>query len=118
MPRPLKARSQAPDEEQLIEAAKGNPRRFAELYEIHFERVYAYVVSRVRDRSEAEDVTAEVFHQALRNLPKFEWRGGPVAAWLYRVAGDAVPGPANKVLREQTADAAAQNQQRKFEEAG
>jgi RNA polymerase sigma-70 factor (ECF subfamily) len=117
MPRPLKARSQAPDEEQLIEAAKANPRRFGELYEIHFERVYAYVVTRVRDRSEAEDVTAEVFHQALRNLPKFEWRGVPFAAWLYRIAANAIADRALRLSREQTVDAPEQIDENDFEEA-
>ena len=101
----LKAREQAPDERQLVEAAKGDPRRFAELYEINFERVYAFVVSRVRDRSEAQDLTSEVFHQALKNLGKFEWRGVPFAAWLYRIALNAIADRARRLSREQTGPA-------------
>lgn len=51
------------DEERLlIEAAQKDPRRFGELYERNFERVYAFIARRVRDRHEAEDITAEVFH--------------------------------------------------------
>jgi RNA polymerase sigma-70 factor (ECF subfamily) len=38
----------------------------------------------------AQDVTAEVFHDALRNLKRFEWRGVPFAAWLYRIASNAI----------------------------
>ena len=53
------------DEGLLIEAAKADPRRFAELYERHFDRVYAFIARRVGGRSEAEDLTAEVFHSAL-----------------------------------------------------
>jgi RNA polymerase sigma-70 factor, ECF subfamily len=68
------------DERLLIEAAQKNPARFSELYENNFERVYAYVARRVGDRSETEDLTAEVFHHALANLHKFEWRGIPFAA--------------------------------------
>src|SRR5438309_2411196 len=78
------------DERQLIEAAQKDPRRFGELYERNFERVYAFVVRRVRDRLEAEDVTAEVFHHALANLAKFEWRGVPFAVWLYRIAANTI----------------------------
>ena len=74
------------DERLLIEAAQKDPARFGVLYEINFERVYAYVVKRVQDRSEAEDVTSEVFHQALANLKRFEWRGIPFSAWLFRIA--------------------------------
>src|SRR5437764_8766243 len=76
------------DERQLIEAAQKDPRRFGELYERNFERVYAFVARRVRDRHEVEDVTAEVFQHALANLSKFEWRGVPFAVWLFRIAAN------------------------------
>lgn len=74
------------DERLLIEAAQSDPLRFAELYENNFERVYAYVAYRVRDRNEAEDLTAEVFHQALAGIQRFEWRGVPFSAWLLGIA--------------------------------
>ena len=77
-------------ERLLIEAAQKDPKRFAELYESNFERVYVFIVRRVQDRSEAEDLTAEVFQHALANISKFEWRGVPFAVWLYRIAANAV----------------------------
>ena len=86
----LKALKKEADERLLIEAAQRDPARFADLYELNFERVYAYVVKRVQDRAEAEDVTAEVFHQALANLKRFEWRGIPFAAWLFRIAANQI----------------------------
>ena len=88
------------DEQLLIEAAQQNPSRFAELYEANFERVYAYVASRVRSRDEAEDVTADVFHKALANLQRFEWRGAPFAAWLYRIAANAIADRAARAARD------------------
>lgn len=78
------------DERLLIEAAQQDPSRFAELYEKNFHRVYAFVARRLRNRAEAEDVTAEVFHEALRNLGRFQWRGTPFAAWLLRIAANTV----------------------------
>jgi RNA polymerase sigma-70 factor, ECF subfamily len=86
----LKALKKEADERLLIEAAQKDPARFADLYELHFERVYAYVVRRVQDRAETEDLTAEVFHQALANLKRFEWRGIPFAAWLFRIAANLI----------------------------
>src|SRR5438128_6589617 len=77
-------------ERVLIEAAQKDPSRFAALYENNFERVYAFVVRRVRDRHEAEDLTSEVFQHALANLSRFEWRGVPFAVWLYRIAVNAI----------------------------
>src|SRR2546421_5927343 len=77
-------------ERLLIEAAQKDPKRFAELYETNFERVYAFIIRRVQDRHEAEDLTSEVFQHALANLSKFEWRGVPFAVWLYRIASNAM----------------------------
>jgi RNA polymerase sigma-70 factor, ECF subfamily len=77
-------------ERALIEATQRDRGRFADLYEANFERVYAYVVRRVRDRDEAQDLTAEVFHLALKSLPRFEWRGVPFAAWLFRIASNEI----------------------------
>ena len=82
--------ARAEDERGLVEAAQKDARLFAELYERNFDRVYAYIVRRVQDRTEAEDVTSEVFHQALKNLASFEWRGTPFIAWLYRIAAHAL----------------------------
>jgi len=86
----LKAPVQDAGERRLVEAAQKDPTRFAELYENNFARVYAYVSRRVNNREEAQDLTAEVFHQALANLGRFEWRGVPFAAWLIRIAANAI----------------------------
>ena len=78
------------DERLQVEAARQDPARFAELYEDNFERVYAYVARRVGNREEAQDVTADVFHQALAGLPRFEWRGLPFVAWLLGIAANVL----------------------------
>jgi RNA polymerase sigma-70 factor (ECF subfamily) len=78
------------DERLQVEAAQQDPAKFGELYERYFERVYAFIASRVRDRAAAEDVTAEVFHKALAALPAFQFRGTPFATWLLRIAANAL----------------------------
>lgn len=90
------------EERLLIEAAQNDPSRFAELYEQNFHRVYAYVARRVRDRAEIQDLTAHVFQQALANLGKFKWKGSPFAAWLYRIAANAIADQAKRKMREST----------------
>jgi RNA polymerase sigma-70 factor (ECF subfamily) len=77
-------------ERRLIEAAQRDPASFAQLYENNFERVYAFIARRVGDRDQAQDLTADVFHSALKNLSRFEWRGAPFAAWLFRIAANAI----------------------------
>jgi RNA polymerase sigma-70 factor (ECF subfamily) len=94
------ARTYDPEREQ-IEAAQRDPSRFAELYEAYFHRIYAFIVSRVRQRAEAEDLTSEVFHKALAGLAKFEWRGTPFSAWLYRIAANAIADRGHRPVFEQ-----------------
>jgi len=78
------------DERLLIEAAQSDPARFGELYEENFSRVYAFVSRRVHNRQEAQDLTSQVFERALANVRRFEWRGTPFAAWLYRMSSNAI----------------------------
>ncbi len=98
----MKALTREVDERLLVEAAQKDPARFAELYENNFERVYAYVVRRVGDRADTEDLTSEVFYHALANLRRFEWRGIPFAAWLYRIAANLISDRWQRKAREQT----------------
>jgi RNA polymerase sigma-70 factor, ECF subfamily len=96
----LKVLKQEADERLLVEAAQRDPRRFADLYELHFHRVYAYVVRKIQSREEAEDVTSDVFHQALAKIKDFEWRGVPFSAWLIRIAANAMADRWKRVERE------------------
>ena len=109
----MKALKKEADERLLIEAAQLDPARFADLYELNFERVYAYIVKRVHDRADTEDLTAEVFQQALANLKRFEWRGIPFAAWLFRIAANLISDRWHRSGREIADDSqieAAQNE--------
>jgi RNA polymerase sigma-70 factor, ECF subfamily len=87
-------------ERRLIEAAQQDPARFGDLYELHFDRVYAYISRRLGDRDAAQDVASEVFHHALANLRHFEWRGAPFGAWLMRIASNAITDRWRRLNRE------------------
>ena len=78
------------DDRPLVEAAQADPARFVELYERYVARIYAFVSRRVPDRAAAEDITSAVFEQALSHLGRFEWRGVPFAAWLFRIASNLI----------------------------
>jgi len=96
----LKPAMKQEEERTLVEAAQRDPRRFVELYESHFERVYAFALKRTGRREEAEDVTSEVFHRALSNIGKFEWRGAPFAAWLFQIAANEISNRRQRATRE------------------
>ncbi|HKW32439.1 MAG TPA: sigma-70 family RNA polymerase sigma factor [Candidatus Acidoferrum sp.] len=98
-PRKASAPAQA-GERLLVEAAQSDPTRFEALYELHFERVYGFIAGRVHDRATAEDLTSEVFYKALANLKSYECRGVPFAAWLLRIAANAVIDRSQRASRE------------------
>ena len=62
---------------------------FDALYRRTFPRVYAYVASLLRDRSAAEEVTAQAFERAYRKRRSFRPRRGTVDAWLFGIARNA-----------------------------
>ena len=62
---------------------------FTELYERTFPRVYAYVASLLRDRSAAEDVTAQAFERAYRKRRSYRPGRGSMDAWLFGIARNA-----------------------------
>jgi RNA polymerase sigma-70 factor (ECF subfamily) len=88
------------DDRLLVEAAKKDPSRFAELYELNFTRVYAFIARRVGDRDVAEDLTSDVFHKALASIQSFEWRGVPFAGWLLRIAANMIVDRSKRSGRE------------------
>src|SRR5215470_2505393 len=92
--------TQSTDDRLRIEAAQRDPARFGELYEENFYRVYAYVARRVGDRHQAEDLTSDVFREALADIGKFEWRGAPFLAWLLRIASRLIADHYKRSVRE------------------
>lgn len=79
-----------PEERLLVERARGgDAQAFEQLYRTYVDRVYAYVAFRVRDGDLADDLTQEVFIQALRALGGYDWRGS-LAPWLLRIARNTV----------------------------
>jgi RNA polymerase sigma-70 factor (ECF subfamily) len=96
----LKVREKEANERLLVEAAQKDPARFTELYEANFERVYAFVSRRVPSRADTEDLTAEIFQHAFEDLARFEWRGVPFVAWLYRIAANAIADRWQRLSRE------------------
>jgi RNA polymerase sigma-70 factor, ECF subfamily len=77
-------------EAEILARIRHDPEAFGELYDLHCGAIYAYVYRRLRDRSAAEDVTAEVFVKALRAIDGYRPSAAPFAAWLYRIAANAV----------------------------
>lgn len=116
--RPLRqSQVDRPEERLLIEAAQRDLARFADLYDLYFDRVYAYVARRVANRADTEDLVSEVFHQALANLRRFEWRGAPFSAWLFRIAANKIADRFVRAERERGIESSAESEEADQEEA-
>ena len=80
------SREQITAEEAEIDAARGNPAKFAPLYNRYYARILGFVYQRVETKDDAYDITAQTFIAALENIGKYKSQGVPFSAWLFRIA--------------------------------
>jgi len=73
-------------EEDLIRKSATNPESFRPLYEAYFKKIFLFILHRVGEKEIAGDLSQQVFLNALSNIGRFEFRGLPFSAWLYRIA--------------------------------
>ena len=78
------------EEKALIERAKVDKEAFGQLYENYVDRIYNYVYYRTGNAADAEDLTAKIFVRAMKHIPRYEDKGVPFSAWLYRIAHNLV----------------------------
>lgn len=81
----------APSELKLIcFSQQGDRDAFACLYDTYLDRIYRYIYFRVADHDAAEDITSLVFLRGWEKLDSYRPGKSPFAAWLYRIAHNAV----------------------------
>jgi len=74
------------DENALAVAGRdGDAKAFSRLYEITAPDVYRYCYSRTRNAADAEDLLQQTFLRVVEALPRYEDRGVPFRAWLFRI---------------------------------
>jgi RNA polymerase sigma-70 factor (ECF subfamily) len=71
-------------------ACEGDAEAFGLLYEKYIDQIYNYIYFRTSNGKDAEDITSRVFLRALNHIEKYEDRGYPFSAWLYRIAHNLV----------------------------
>jgi len=78
------------EEADLVTRAKLDSTAFGPLYELNVQKIYNYIYYRTGNHHDAEDLTAQVFFKALENIGRYQERGAPFSAWLYRIAHNVV----------------------------
>ena len=72
---------------RLVDRAKGgDAEAFGGLYDRFQPEIVRYLTHRTRDADAAEDLAQQVFLKAWQAIPRYEDRGVPFKAWLYRMA--------------------------------
>ena len=75
------------DEESLVRRAKEHDEAaLTQLYEENFDKIYRYIVLKTGDRTEAEDMTQQVFLKAFKSISGYRSKGSPFSSWLFRIA--------------------------------
>ncbi len=76
------------EELAIITAAQKQSAAFHPLYEKYAETIFYFLYRRTHDEDLAADLTSQTFLKALENIKKFQPRGVPFVAWLYRIAAN------------------------------
>ena len=74
----------------VAQACRGDERAYGKIFRLCYSDIYDYIVRRVGNRNDAEDLTMQVFAQGLKAMGSYEERGHSVKAWLYRIAHNTV----------------------------
>lgn len=83
-------------ENDIIERSRRDTRAFGQLYERYFDRIYYFALRQTGDEDVAGDLASQTFVNALHHLPRYQFRGLPFSAWLYKIATNEI----NKYYRK------------------
>lgn len=73
-------------EQEQIHKAKLNPINFSVLYDKYYRSIFVFIYRRTGNENITADITSIVFLKAIVNIKKFEFKGLPFSAWLFRIA--------------------------------
>lgn len=85
------------EEYAILDRSRKNPQAFGVLYEKYFDRIFNFIYRQTDDEDLTADLCSQTFLIALKNVGKYQFRGVPFSAWLYKIASNEV----NKHYRKQ-----------------
>jgi RNA polymerase sigma-70 factor (ECF subfamily) len=84
-------------EYEILERSKKDSNAFGELYEKYYDRIFRFLYRQTDDEDLTADLCSQTFLSALKNVERYQFRGVPFSAWLYKIASNEV----NKHYRKQ-----------------
>ncbi|HJR18287.1 MAG TPA: sigma-70 family RNA polymerase sigma factor [Actinomycetota bacterium] len=86
-------------DEAVARARAGDGAAFDEIYRILAGSVYSYLVSQTHRREDAEDLTGQVFLEAMRGVRGFSGDASAFKGWLFRIAHNRAVDLARRLAR-------------------
>ncbi len=87
----------------VLRAKDRSPSAWAEIYDSTYRKLYRYCYARTSSDSVASELASRVYLEALEGIGRYEYRGHPLLAWLYRIAHNVVSDYMRKRQRESQA---------------
>jgi RNA polymerase sigma-70 factor (ECF subfamily) len=85
---------------ELVEGFKNKDKEaFNELFDFYYDKILNYVFKRTLNIDYTKDITSNTFLKVLKNVDKFQWRGGDnsFTSWIYKIATNEI----NQYFRKQ-----------------
>jgi RNA polymerase sigma-70 factor (ECF subfamily) len=86
-------------EDAVARARSGDGRAFDEIYRILAGPVFSYLITQTRRREDAEDLTGQVFLEAMRGIRGFTGDASAFRGWLFRIAHNRAVDLARRLAR-------------------
>jgi RNA polymerase sigma-70 factor (ECF subfamily) len=74
------------EQELVLRAKQRDTAAWSTIYSEHYDSVYRYIYGRLGKKDEAEDLSSQVFLEALQSIDSFKSMGRPLVAWLFGIA--------------------------------
>lgn len=79
------------DIHKLVRAARnGDKEAVGILYDTYLDAVYRFVFFRVSSREDAEDISEQTFISAFEHIGRYEEKGLPFEAWIFKIARNKI----------------------------
>jgi RNA polymerase sigma-70 factor, ECF subfamily len=87
-------------EEDLVGRAKRlDEAALSSIFDTYYSRVYNYGLCQLREVQAAEDLASDVMLRVLQSIPRYDSRGVPLSAWVFRIARNRLVDIRRRVIR-------------------
>ena len=77
-------------ETELLQQIRTDPAGFSELFKLHYQPIFGYILRRTGNVDDTADIAADTFFKAFTHIRNFSYQGVPVKVWLYRIATNEI----------------------------